>query len=96
MFDGNKVKILSEQFKHTQSKQAKVLGAWVLIPGCIAMASKEMWILAVATSEVIQGMTFFESFPYIAACATVFAMTGCFKMVSIQLRREHPLIKAIG
>lgn len=60
------------------------------------MASKEIWKLAVATSEVIQGMTFLESFPYTAACTTVFATTGCFKMVSIQLCREHPLINAIG
>ena len=57
------------------------------------MASKSLWELVAATREVIQGMTFFESFPYVAACATLFAITGCFKMVSIQLRREHPLIK---
>lgn len=90
------MKILRELFKYTQSKQAKVLGAWVIIPWCIAMASRDMWKLAVATNEVIRGMKFLESFPYIAACATIFAITGCFKMVSIQLRREHPLIRAVG
>lgn len=89
------MKILRELFKYTQSRQAKVLGAWVLIPGCVAMASRSLWELAAATSEVIQGMEFFESFPYVAACATLFAITGCFKMVSIQLRREHPLIKTV-
>lgn len=93
---GIKVKILRELFKYTQSKQAKVIGAWVIIPWCIAMASKDMWKLAVATSEVIQGMTFLESFPYVVACATVFAVTGCFKIISIQLRRKHPLPKLLS
>lgn len=90
-----KVKILRELFSYTQTQQAKVLGAWVIIPGCLAMAGKEMWSLAVATQELIHGMSFWESFPYVASCATVFAITGCFKMVVIRLRREYPLAKAV-
>lgn len=90
------MKILRELVSYTQTKQAKVFGAWVLIPGCLAMASKEMWNLAVATLELIDGLSFWESFPSVAACASVFAITGCFKMVSIQLYREHSFAKAVG
>ncbi|AQW68228.1 hypothetical protein B2J77_08385 [Pseudomonas parafulva] len=90
------MKTLCELFRYTQTQQAKVFGAWVLIPGCLAMAGKEMWKLAGATHELIHGMTFWESFPYVAVCATVFVVTGCFKQVTNQLRRRHPIIKALG
>ncbi len=56
--------------------------------------SKEMWELAVITNELVSDLTFWAFLPYVAACATVFAVTGCFKMVSIQLRREYPLLNA--
>lgn len=90
------MKVLRTLFSCTQTKQAKVLGAWVLIPGCLAMANKELWTLAVMTNELVHSMTFWQSFPYIAACATVFATAGCFKMVATQIRREHPLFKSMG
>ncbi|MDD1979637.1 MULTISPECIES: phage holin, lambda family [Pseudomonas] len=47
------MKILRELFSYTQTQQAKVLGAWVIIPGCLAMAGKEMWNLAVVILEGI-------------------------------------------
>ncbi|MBK5009451.1 hypothetical protein IAE33_001311 [Pseudomonas sp. S60] len=87
------MKILLELVRYTQTQHAKVLGAWVLIPGCLAMAGKGMRKLAGATQELILGMTLWESFPYVAACATVFVVTGCFKQVASQLRRKHPIIK---
>lgn len=85
------LKPLRKLFDYTQTKQAKVFGAWALIPGMLAMASKGMWDLALATNELVHNMTFWESFPYVTACAVVFAVTGCCKRVSTQLRREHKL-----
>ncbi|MFG0459346.1 hypothetical protein ACF8GG_08280 [Pseudomonas sp. yb_1] len=85
------MKMLRKLYECTQSPQAKVIGAWLLIPGALSMAIKGMWDLAWATIEVTQGMTLWESFPYVASCAVVFALTGCAKMISMQLRREHKL-----
>lgn len=68
----------------------------MIIPGCLAMASKDMRNVAVVTHELSCGMSFWESLPCVAACASFFAITGCFKMVARQLRLEHPLAKAVG
>ncbi|WP_349987561.1 hypothetical protein ABMQ39_09565 [Pseudomonas alloputida] len=89
--EANMKSYLRKLFDCTQTKEAKVFGAWVLIPWMLGMASKGMWDLAWATNALVQGMSFWQSFPYVAACAVVFALTGCGKMVSIQLRREHKL-----
>jgi hypothetical protein len=78
-------------FDCIQTKRAKAIGAWVLIPGTLAMASKGMWALAWATNELVHTMTFWESFPYVVACAVVFLVTGRSKMLLKQLQREHKL-----
>ncbi|MNM42306.1 hypothetical protein D3C81_531390 [compost metagenome] len=78
-------------FSYTQSKQAKVIAAWLLIPGALLMASREMWSLVAITNELVHSMTFLRSFPYVAACAVVFAVTGCCKKVGAQLRQDHKL-----
>lgn len=43
--------------------ERRVSIGWAIIPSCLAMASKEMWNFAVATQELILGMSFWESFP---------------------------------
>ena len=85
------MRTLRQLFSYTQTKQAKVLGAWVILPCLLALVSREMWSLAVITNELVRQMTFWESLPYVAACATVFAVTVCAKQVVSRLRKEHPL-----
>ena len=37
--------------------------AWLLIPGTLALASKELWELAVITNELVSDLTFWTSLP---------------------------------
>lgn len=85
------MRTLRQLFSYTQTKQAKVLGAWVILPCLLVLTSREMWSLALITHELVRQMTFWETFPYVTACATVFAVTGCARQVVSRLRKEHPL-----
>lgn len=39
------MEVLQKLFSYTQTQRDKVFGTWLLIPGTLAMASKEMWDL---------------------------------------------------
>lgn len=73
------MKSLRKLFSYTQSKQAKAIACIVLIPIPLMMARQHMWHLAYITYELVQTMTYWQSLPYVSACAVVFAVTGCFK-----------------
>lgn len=76
-------------FDFTQSNPVQVLGAWVIIPAILSMASDGAWDLIWATDAVVHGMSFWESFPYVTVSALMAILTGCGKVMAARLRRQY-------
>jgi hypothetical protein len=87
--EANMKSYLRKLFDCTQTKGAKVFGAWVLIPGILVKANEGALDLIRVTYNLVQSTTFWESFAYVATCAAVIMVTGCFKTEVAKMRKEH-------